>query len=80
MEESLKVKQELIQSKITPRVIKYITFANSEEFEKWQTETGLKVIQISPIITQANSNQHNETKPNEFDLKLNISVFVTYYE
>ena len=67
-------------STIHTPIIKYRTFSSTEEFEAWQNETKRQVYQIQPLITTVNTNQVKDGSPNDMDMKLNISVFVTYVE
>lgn len=70
----------MTESTIHTPIIKYKTFASTEEFEAWQNETKRQVYQIQPLITTVNTNQVKDGMPNDMDMKLNISVFVTYIE
>lgn len=72
--------KEMTQSIIHVPIIKYRTFASTEEFEAWQNESKRQVYQIQPLITTVNANQVKDGMPNDMDMKLTISVFVTYIE
>ena len=70
----------MTESTIHIPIIKYKTFSNTEEFEVWQNESKRQIYQIQPLITTVNANQVKDGMPNDLDMKLNISVFVTYIE
>ena len=72
--------KEMIESTIHVPIIKYKTFSTTEEFEAWQNESTRRIYQIQPLITTVNTNQVKDGMPNDMDMKLNISVFVTYLE
>ena len=78
--EKIMEEKEINASKIHVPIVKYITFSSSEEFGQWQLEKDRRISAIQPIITHANANQIKDGLPNDLDMKINISVFVTYWE
>ena len=59
------------------RIIKYVTFSSSEEFENWQRENQkIMVTKIMPIPDTIDGSE----KCNELTLNMEIAIMVIYHE
>lgn len=58
-------------------IVKYTTFKSSPEFEKWQKENAIRVVNITPLAAGFNA---EEMADENIEASITYSVFVTYME
>ena len=57
-------------------IINYEIFYSNKDFGKWQEENDVRVLAVSPILSNANTGDITDGSPLNIDM--NIGVFVTY--
>lgn len=62
------------------KIMKYIFFNSSEEFENWQREQSRNVMQLSPIMRGMDLAEKLGENSNESSASVGIGLFVNYYE
>jgi hypothetical protein len=59
------------------KILKYITFKTSSDFEIWQAENNFAINQVLPIPLQMKENSEH---CNHSKLEIEIQIFVLYWD
>jgi hypothetical protein len=63
------------------KILKYITFKTSSDFEIWQAENNFAINQVLPIPFQAKQNPENCLEQQfESKIEIEIQIFVLYWD
>ena len=61
------------------KILKFITFKDSKEFEEWQVKNKFSINQVIPIPCTVNSLRLNSFQE-AYETEIQIKVFVLYWD
>lgn len=63
------------------KIVSYVVFKNSQDFEEWQLKNlDYQIISVSPFVGAISGQQMGDETNSNFCMNAPVNVFVTYFK